>query len=93
MTGTQIITWFLVIFGGALVILCVLLVVSIIRLNAELRRVEANAETMVNRIQRSIRSVQLIIPLVAFMRTHAKRAVDTVRSMKDSKKEKTNAKK
>ncbi len=66
------IVWFFIIIAVILVALCVALVVVLIRLSQELRQVGDSTDSMMQRLNRSGRTLQLAVPVVLAVYGRAK---------------------
>lgn len=73
--------WFLIGFVATLAVLAVILVVTLIRLGKELQQIEANTNSIVKRVQRTIRTVQIAVPLIVSARRMSASGVTRVKQL------------
>ncbi len=66
------IVWFFIVVAVTLVVLCVALVMVLVRLSRELRQVGESTDSMMQKLTRSGRTLQLVVPLALAARGKAK---------------------
>ncbi len=68
MTGTTFIIAFFILIGGVILVLSIALAIVFVRLGRELNKVGEDTESMMGKLRRSTRVLQVILPIAVALR-------------------------